>query len=163
MGYRAVIEANPETVQDLELSAFRRLEEAFALCIMEKHHTAIYIAGLAAEMYLKTACFFLGGARPGDQVDALLRAARPPRRNLVMHQLFESGHGLWFWFQAVLHKRRGRRLRGAPRRLRLAVASMCQDWCIDMRYRPGSATADDAKRFIRQVEWLAVNHPGLRR
>lgn len=44
MGYRAILEATPETVQDLELSARRRLDEAMVLYIMERHHTAIYAA-----------------------------------------------------------------------------------------------------------------------
>jgi nicotinamidase-related amidase len=34
----------------LELSAQRRLDEALALYLSERNHTAIYLAGLAAEM-----------------------------------------------------------------------------------------------------------------
>jgi len=41
-------------------------------------------------------------------------------------------------------------------------AAIYMDWFIGMRYRPGSATGDDAARFITQVEWLANNHGALR-
>ena len=48
----------PETIQELDISAARRLEEAMELFLDGRYHSAIYLAGLAAEMYLKTACYF---------------------------------------------------------------------------------------------------------
>ena len=163
MGYRAILEISPETVQDLEMSAQRRLDEAMALYVTERHHTAIYIAGLSAEMYLKTACFFLGGARPADPVGVHLAPLNPKRYTPPFQGDFESGHGLWFWSQELLHRRRNLRVRPAPNRFLQVIAAIYTDWFIGMRYRPGSATGDDAARFITQVEWLANNHATLRR
>jgi hypothetical protein len=163
MGYRAILEASPETVQDMEMSAQQRLDEAMVLYVAERHHTAIYIAGLSAEMYLKTACFFLGGAGPANPVGALLAPLNPRRYTPPFRGDFESGHGLWFWSQELQHRRQNLRLRRAPNRFLQVIATIYMDWFIGMRYRPGSATGDDAARFITQVEWLANNHAKLRR
>ena len=116
MGYRAILEASPETVQDMEMSAQQRLDEAMVLYVAERHHTAIYIAGLSAEMYLKTACFFLGGAGPANPVGALLAPLNPRRYTPPFRGDFESGHGLWFWSQELQHRRQNLRLRRAPNR-----------------------------------------------
>jgi hypothetical protein len=163
MGYRAVLEASPETVQDLEVSAHRRLDEAAALFVSDRYHTAIYIAGLSAEMYLKTACFFLGGARPADPIGIHMAPLKPKKYRPPFPGDFESGHGLWFWSQELLLRRRRLRLPNAPNRFLQVVASIYMDWFVGMRYRPGSATGDDAARFITQVEWIANNHATLRR
>ncbi len=72
MGYRAILEATDETVQDVALAAARRLDEATTLLMFKRHHTAIYLGGLSAEMFLKTACFMVGGANLTDPVSALM-------------------------------------------------------------------------------------------
>ena len=163
MGYRAILEANPETVQDLVLSAARRLDEAMELFIATRNHAAIYVAGLSAEMYLKTACFFLGGAAPADRTDTLLAAVRPRRYAAPFRADFESGHGLWFWSQELIARRQRRRLGRAPNRFLQIAAALYMDWYIAMRYRPGVATPEQAAQFVTQVEWLANNHALLRR
>lgn len=162
MGYRAVLEATPETVQDLEVSARRRLEESTALYMTEKYHTAIYIAGLSAEMYLKTACFFVGGAKPADRIDAQLSAVSRRRYTPPFRADFESGHGLWFWSQELITRRQRLRLRRPPNRFMQITAAIYMDWFVAMRYRPGSATSEDAARFVHLVEWLDKNHALLR-
>ena len=133
------------------------------LFVAGRHHAAIYLAGLSAEMYLKTACYFLGGASPGDMTDPLFSAVRPRRYRPPFRADFESGHGLWFWSQELIERRRRRGLRRPPRRLRPLTAALCSDWYIAMRYRPGSATAEEAASFVTHVEWLANNHALLRR
>jgi HEPN domain-containing protein len=154
MGYRAILEANSETVQDLELSAWRRLDEAKVLYAERRFHAAIYVAGLSAEMYLKTACFFVDGAKPGDAAwPRLSRAAPNPRLR----------HDLWFWCQQLIALRRDYGLARAPNRFLRVIADVYMDWFNEMRYRPGSAGENDAARFIFQVEWLANNHAALRR
>lgn len=165
MGYRARLESSPETVQEIELAAACRLNEAMELFLARRNHTAIYVAGLSAEMYLKTACYFVGGAAPGDGTDALLAAARPhPRRYVPPFRAdFEFGHGLWFWSQELMARRQRRQLRRVPNRFVQISAALYLDWCIAMRYRPGSATVDEAARFLTNVEWLANNHALLRR
>ncbi|HEY6459605.1 MAG TPA: hypothetical protein VIY73_05615, partial [Polyangiaceae bacterium] len=95
MTYRAVLQAHAESIQDLELSARRRLDEAATLVIDGQYHTAIYLAGLAAEMLLKTACFLLLRARPGDAVAPLLGPIRRKARQAPLRLDYESGHGLW--------------------------------------------------------------------
>jgi hypothetical protein len=162
MGYRAILEASPETVQDMEIAAQRRLEEAYILFGAGKNHTAIYIAGLSAEMYLKTACFFLGGARPADRIQAHFAPLRSKRYTPPFKKDFESGHGLWFWCQELLDRRRRLRRRRAPKRFRQVAAGIYDDWFIGMRYRPGFATRDDAASFLTQVAWIANNHAVLR-
>jgi hypothetical protein len=162
-GYRAILQATAETVQDLELSAQRRLDEALALYLADRNHTAIYLAGLSAEMYLKTACFFLGGARPADPVTAHLAPVKPGKYKPPFAGDFESGHGLWFWSQELLYRRRSLRLPKAPNRFLQVMSSIYMDWFVGMRYRPGSATGENAAQFITQVEWLAGNHAALRR
>lgn len=163
MGYRAVLEASPETVQDLEVSARRRLDEAATLYVEQEYHISIYIAGLSAEMYLKTACFFVGGAKPGDRVDTQLEPLRPRNYRPPFQADFESGHGLWFWSEELLVRRNRLGLPRIPNRFRNVIAGLYNDWFIGMRYRPGSATDEDAARFITQVEWIANNHSALRR
>ena len=163
MGYRAILEESPETVQDLEISAQRRLDEAVVLHVGGKHHTAIYVAGLSAEMYLKTACFVLGGARPADPVGVHLAPLRPGKYRPPFREDFESGHGLLFWLEEIILRRRSLGLPRPPDRFLKVIASIYGDWFIGMRYRPGSATGEDAERFITQVGWLANNHGTLRR
>ena len=163
MGYRTILEAKPETVQDLELSAKRRLDEAFDLYRSGRFHTAIYIAGLAAEMYLKTACFFLEGAKPADNANALMAPLKPNKYKPSFIGNFESGHGLLFWSQELLDRRKNRGLSPAPVRFIPIISSISSDWFIAMRYRPGSATKNDAAQFILKVECLANDHAVLRR
>lgn len=160
MGYRTVLEKKPETVQDLQIAARHRLKEARVLFSSGEYHAAIYLAGLSAEMLLKTACFVLDNAAPGDAVEPLRSAAR--RRSATPH-LYESGHGLWFWFKECLHRRRVYSLKSPPKRFRQYCASISLDWFNEMRYRPGFAGRDMAARFISQVEWILMNHAKIRR
>ena len=163
MGYWALIAASDETVQDLELAATRRLDEAWILHGADSYHSAIYLAGFSAEMYLKTTCFFLGGAKPGDPVAGLRDQLRPGKYKPPYTAHYESGHGLEFWLEELLLRRQRLGLPSPPRLFEEVVRELCEDWCVEMRYRPGLATAWDAGRFIIQVEWLARHHAALRR
>jgi hypothetical protein len=162
MGYRAVLDATPETVQEINLSAERRLRESLELFVHNHPHSAIYLGGLAAEMFLKGACFMVGGAALGTPVAGLLNAVRPARYRPPFAADFEAGHGLWFWSQELLQRRRARSLR-SPNRFLQVLAALYNDWYISMRYRPGSATSTEAAVFLMNVEWLATNHNFLRR
>jgi hypothetical protein len=154
MNYRMVLQAKIEMVQDQELSANRRLKEAVVLYAYGKYHTAIYIAGLSAEMYLKSACFFLDGALPADPVGPRIAPAAIKKGRL---------HDLLFWSGELSRLRSQKGLAPAPNALLSVVASLYDDWFIEMRYRPGSATDSDAAEFIERVEWLAANYNRLRR
>ncbi|HEY1691719.1 MAG TPA: hypothetical protein VGG39_06140 [Polyangiaceae bacterium] len=166
MSYRAFLEAHPESVQDLELSARRRLDEAATLVIDGQHHSAIYLAGLAAEMLLKSACFLLARAGPADAVEPLLAPVRRKARQPHLRQDFESGHGLWFWSQELLERRRTSGASAWSRSLRRSFLQTCAllhaDWFVSMRYRPGSAKENVAMVFLAHAEWIANNHGALR-
>jgi len=163
MAYRAILESRPETVQDLEVSAQRRLDEARTLRRAGKHHTAIYIAGLSAEMYLKTACFSVDRARLTDPVVAHI-ASLKNKYKWLLREFYEMGHGLWFWSQVLLDLRRRRFGKfQPPKHFHRVTGSLYSDWFVAMRYRPGTASADDSARMIANVEWLAANHLMLRR
>jgi hypothetical protein len=161
MGYRSVLEASVESVQDTTLAATRRLDEAIALFVQGRYHAAIYLGGLAAEMFLKTACFLLEGAKLADPVAAYLDPVKSKKYEPPFKSDYESGHGLWFWSQELLLRRSSRRKR-FPNRFLQVMASLYADWYIGMRYRPGMATVDDAAGFLQNVEWLANNHLALR-
>jgi hypothetical protein len=166
MSYRAFLETHPETVQDLELAARRRLDEAAALLIDGQHHSAIYLAGLSAEMLLKTACFFVDRARPADAVGPLLAPVRKHVKHSPFRLDYESGHGLWFWSQELVERRRVAGRAPWSRKLRRMFlqtsASLYADWFIGMRYRPGAATQNGAIDFLAHVEWIARHHGALR-
>src|SRR5262249_33647678 len=154
-----------ETVQDVTLSAARRLDEAEHLLYGGRHHSAIYLAGLSAEMYLKSAFAYLIGARPADPIDAYLEPVRRMRgRRGPLRGDYESGHGLWFWSQVLLEERRSRR-RVTSRQFQRAILATCaslySDWFVGMRYRPGSAGADVALAFLATAEWLKTHHAAL--
>lgn len=161
MGYRADLEQFPETVQDLALSAELRLREATYLALTGRFHSAIYLGGLAAEMFFKTACFGVDGARPGDLAQPRLAAVASKHYKPPFKTDFEHGHGLWFWSQELIARRR-QRGREIPRRLLRVAAALYDDWFVSMRYRPGTATFENAAAFIHNVEWLARNHGALR-
>jgi hypothetical protein len=161
MGYRAVLEATPETVQEVALAATRRLDEAMLLFGESRYHAAIYVGGLSAEMFLKTACFMFDGASLTDPVAAHLGPLRNRHYQPPFKSDFESGHGLWFWSQELL-SRRAQRRRRTPNRFLQVMASLYSDWFVGMRYRPGAATCTDAATFLHNVDWLARNHGALR-
>lgn len=161
MSYRTYLQATTsETVQEMSLAATQRLKDAMILFAEGRYHTAIYIGGLAAEMLLKTACFFLGGATPADDVRALMTQVK--QYNPPYKKDWESGHGLWFWSQELLGRRR-RKAKLTPGRFRNVMAALYNDWFIEMRYRAGRATDRQAAAFLQNVEWLAENHAALRR
>jgi hypothetical protein len=161
MGYRHILEAQGETVQDTTLSATRRLDEALALFVQGRYHTAIYLGGLSAEMFLKSACFMLGGAKLADPIASHLAPIKNKNYKPPFKVDYESGHGLWFWSQELLSRRRRLR-RASPNRFMQVMASLYNDWFVGMRYRPGAASCDDAAIFLEQVEWIANNYVSLR-
>ncbi len=162
MGYRDALEATDETVQDINLAAERRLDEAMTLLTGNRYHTAIYVGGLSAEMFLKTACFMIGGANLTDPVAALMARLKDKKYKPPFKGDWEGGHGLWFWSQELLARRRGQ-AKKTPNRFMQVLAALYGDWFVAMRYRPGFATRDESAAFLFNVEWLAKNHTSLRR
>jgi hypothetical protein len=136
------------------------------LLIDGEHHSSIYLAGLSAEMLLKTACFFVDKAKPADPVGPLLAPMKKKGKLPPFKADYDSGHGLWFWSQELLERRRTAGLANLSRKLHRRFLEVCAslyaDWFIGMRYRPGAATENEAAAFFANVEWLANNHASLR-
>jgi len=162
MGYRAVLEVTQETVQDVALAAQQRFNEASTLLTHNHYHSAIYVGGLSAEMFLKTACFIVGGASLAAPTQALMAPLKHKSYTPPYKIDWEGGHGLWFWSQELLARRRGQGKK-TPNRFLQVLAALYGDWFVSMRYRPGSATRDECAAFMHNVEWLANNHSALRR
>lgn len=164
MSYRARLQATQESVQDLTLAAQHRLDEAEQLLYAARHHTAIYLAGLAAEMYLKSAIARLRGATLATPIEAVLEPIRRAHRRGPLARDLESGHGLWFWSQILLQDRAafGRTTTNRLHKsLLTASAALFANWFVAMRYRPGSASQDDALAFLTTAEWFKANHGAL--
>jgi hypothetical protein len=163
MSYRALLQSTVETVQDQTRSAELRLDEAVTLYLDGKYHSAIYMAGLAAEMFLKTACFFVSGAKNADPIRLLVGAVN---RKAHKSARYKSGHSLLFWYEELLARRRRARL-GISNDLKQIVSSLSSDWFNEMRYRPGrrpdpEPSDPDALDFLEHVEWLGKNYNALR-
>jgi hypothetical protein len=118
-------------------------------------------------MYLKSAVAYLRGAAPSDPIDAHMEPIRRTlgRRGAPLSHEFESGHGIWFWSQALLHERT-RLGRTTSYRLHRSLLTTCAtlyaNWFVAMRYRPGHAPQENALSFLATVEWLKSNHAALR-
>jgi len=159
MSYAARLRATKETVRDQIESADHRLDESQTLILDEKYHAGIYIAGLAAEMYLKTACFLVRGAAETDEIELLLRSVRQGTNPPVPHGF---KHNLLFWYEELVYSRMQAGLSSVPTALKNVVADLCADWFNEMRYRPGSASEQEALRALENVEYIAKQHPSLR-
>ena len=143
MGYRALLEANPETVQDLELSARRRLDGATALYVAEHHHTAIYVAGLSAEVsQMKTKSIRMP--------DELLRAVKLVEQTerieeaVAIRKLLRAGLE---WYLANMYRRGEITLREAAERL-----DRSQSDTIDLFLRAGIRGNLDASDVLTSID-----------
>lgn len=164
MSSRANSTSARETVEDLDLAAHRRLREAKVLFDERMFHTSIYLAGLSAEMLLKTACYCVEGATPTDPAETHIRTARPGKHYQPPFVAdFEAGHGLLFWSHELIARRQRHGLSGVPKSYLQICSSLYDDWWIAMRYRPGSASPPDARDFLSGVDWLALHHATLPR
>jgi len=161
MGYRSTLEGSTETVQEVTLAASRRLDEAQKLFVQTRYHTAIYLGGLSAEMFLKTACFAVDGAGLADPISAHLQPIKSKQYKPPFKADFESGHGLWFWSQELISRRTATKKR-LPNRFLQVSAVLYNDWFVGMRYRSGAATMEEAAVFLQAVEWIADNYTTLR-
>jgi HEPN domain-containing protein len=159
MSYAARLMATKETVRDQMESADHRLDESQTLMLEGKYHIGIYVAGLAAEMYLKTACFLVTGAADSDEIELLLRSTRQGA-TLPVPQGFK--HNLLFWHEELVYRRMKAGLASVPTALKNVVADLCADWFNEMRYRPGNATEQEALRALENVEYIAKQHSCLR-
>lgn len=146
-----------ETTSDLIWAAEHRYREAEALLEASHFSGAVYLSGLACEMWLKLASFRLIGASPATPVVGLLgpiriwMAARPP----VVKP--EAYHSLQFWSEHVIRRRseRGNPLPAwlSGRLRHHVVTRLYQDWKIDLRYRQLSVEERHAWRVYNDTLW----------
>lgn len=162
MTLRDKIIASPETLSDVVWAAEQRFRDGEELLTAHRHVGAVYLLGLASEMWLKAACFRLRGARPADRLFAqlgpakawmsgeLLRLGRPSVSN-------EAYHSLLFWAEMLLLLRS----RKTPLSKTMAgqlrhhvIVRLYSDWKIDLRYSAIPLSAHDALRVYNDTSWL---------
>jgi hypothetical protein len=96
---RRRLEPVSETLQELELAANLRPDEALTLFSTEGFSGAIHLRGYVAEIELKPR-FFLAGRKTDDQAAVFRRRAEliAKQQNLSGHfQQADRGHHIWFW------------------------------------------------------------------
>ena len=171
MPVRAALGASPETLQDQVLAAEERYWDAYELAVAGRPVAALYLAGFAAETLLKTAGFRFDGARPADQVDAMLAPARRFGKTHFAHVRDEGYHSLDFWLSFLVAKRgsAGRPLTAAlSAALNGCVARAHSLWAVGLRYRSagsppglGGLIETNLLAFLEDVDWLRKHHSQL--
>lgn len=165
MTLRDQILSSPETLSDLDWAAEQRYRDAEELFVRMRYTGAVYLFGLASEMWLKLACFRVRGATPSTPVDAVLApAARWMKLNAPGVDR-ESYHSLLFWAEYLL-RARSSAAAALPAlmsgQLRHHVISrLYEDWRIDMRYRSVPVSHSHARRVYHDVAWVRQNWPRL--
>jgi hypothetical protein len=147
----------PETVQDLALAADEKYWEGIELLVAGRRGAGIYLLGYTVEMLLKSACFLIDRARPGDPVAPLLHRIQRWARTRLPRIRHESYHSLWFWVH-VLRKKRAMAGRPLPPRfdspLLQRVRRVYGIWVVDMRYKPDQALQREAQSVYDDVTWI---------
>jgi hypothetical protein len=166
MTLREQIILSPETLSDLEWAARERFHEGEELLFSRRFSGAIYLLGLASEMWLKLSCFRFQGHTPNVEVMGLLGSAYQWMKIKAPHIDKESFHSLQFWaeYLILLRAEKGYPL---PRRLigqlRHHISNrLHNDWKIDMRYRIIALAENDALRVYNDVLWLVQARNDLR-
>ena len=148
----------PETLADLALAAEQRFRDAEELLVADRFAGAVYLCGLASEMWLKFACFKFLGAGPASPVAGLLGPAKAWMTAFAPAVSPESFHSLAFWVQYFVGRRiaEGKPLSSdASGRLRHHAANrLFQDWKIELRYRPLVISDRHAWRVYNDTAWV---------
>ena len=165
MSFRERLEAEPETVQEIEAAAELRYEEAILFLKNEATRTiGVYVMGYAAEMLLKTAYFRFRDAASYDNVGDLLGAAKLSAKALEVVAVSENYHSLLFWTQLLL-RTRSQDKRKLPKyletELHLRTERLYQNWWVEMRYHALTATEQEALLIRKDVEWLRKHYESL--
>jgi hypothetical protein len=157
MTLREQILNSPETLSEMAWAAEERFREAEYLIFSDRYAGAVYLLGLASEMWLKLACFRLDH-NPATDVAGLLRPARNWMRRNAPGTDCEAYHSLLFWAEYLALKRNSdfsplpRILRGELRHH--VVNRLFQNWKIDMRYRMSIVTQNHAWTVYNDTIWL---------
>jgi hypothetical protein len=158
MGTRAQILGTSETLSDLAWAADHRFREAEVLLGASHWSGAVYLFGIASEIWLKLACFRLVGNGPGTLVHTQLAPARAWMQRHAPSINPEAYHSLRFWAEYL---RRLRVAQGRPLANNLAgplqhhvVNRLFADWKVDVRYRALLLTEAQAWRVYRDASWV---------
>jgi hypothetical protein len=158
MTLRFELEQCPETIQEFELAAQQKYDEALDLMVSGKGGAGIYLMGYVAEMLLKNAYFRFIGLRPADRIDESRRV--PARRRgeaLLGRGSCEGYHSLRFWTLLLIHER-GRTGRLLPIEIRNrfvhCTRRLYQHWWIGMRYRYDRCDTRHVRTVFSDVNWL---------
>ena len=155
MSLREDILASPETLSDLAWAAEERFREAEELFSVGRLAGALYLFGLASEMWLKLACFRARWARPSDFVRDQLGPARLWMRINAPGIADEGYHSLRFWAEYLIRVRRMPLPATALGQLRHHVINrLFHDWIIDARYRWLALSGQEVWRVYNDVIWL---------
>ena len=158
MGLRAVILASPETMSDLAWAAEQRYQDGITLLGAGRHAGAVYVFGLASEMWLKLASGKLLGHGPAAAVAGLLGPVRTWMHLNGSTVLPESYHSLRFWAEHLVLRRTSMGLPLAGRlagELRHHVSHrLFEDWKIELRYRQVALAPPDALRVYHDATWV---------
>ena len=162
MDTRQRILAAQETLSDLEFAAEDRFVDAETLMRGGRTDGAVYLLGLAAEMWLKVACSRVAGFGPAGYVTALLGPAQQWMKVHAPAIPRESYHSLMFWSEYLILLRKIEKVplpANLAGELRHHVESrLFRDWKIDLRYRPFALSERQARRAYHDVSWLRLNH-----
>jgi hypothetical protein len=164
---RERIRSVPLLVQEMDLAAKRRHQEAVTLLLSRNFSGAVYLLGYEAEMLLKSAVYRRLGARPNSQAHVFFRRACKTAQDAALagHQgQFESGHGLLYWARLVWSLQ-GPRGQGVPPDLRRTlfrhVWRIEARWAVEMRYSADPGSKDEVMTVLRSVEWIARHRIAL--
>ncbi|HTW93883.1 MAG TPA: hypothetical protein VMD30_03750 [Tepidisphaeraceae bacterium] len=152
----------PETLSDLALAAECRFRDAEELLTSGRNDGAVYLLGLACEMWLKLACFRLSGGSPSDRVHAFLRPAATWMQSHAAGVEEESYHSLAFWAEYLVL---WRQVNGPAMpahtadEIRVRIASrLFKAWNIQMRYREFGIPDAQAWSVYDDATWLRSVH-----
>jgi hypothetical protein len=144
-----------EILQNLELAAERRYWEGITLASEGFSTAGVYLLGYAGEMFLKFAYFRSSGIRLGDPVT--FGPASKFAKTYIPTVGSDHFHSLWYWAH-LLRKRR--RLLGNPlppaidNQLLRRARRLHQNWCVELRYSPIIAAADELSAVYNDITWL---------
>jgi len=158
MTLRRQILSSPEIVSDLASAAEQRFREAEHLLRGGRFVGAVYLFGLACEMWLKLACFRFRGATPVTRVDSQLGPAKAWMAGRAPFISPEKYHSLCFWAEFLILLRTvegsGMHSLWAGELRHHVVNRLYQDWKIDMRYRSPTISKRQAWRVYNDVAWV---------
>ncbi len=153
----------PETLSDIAWAAENRYRESEELLTARKYAGAVYLAGLACEMWLKLAavkCY-----DPGSTPISYITGYYPTIRSWMTRNFpavaCESYHSVAFWSGYIISYRA---MMGTPLPARLSgelrhhvAMRIFEDWKIDLRYRSLAISERHAWRVYNDVRWVRQN------